>query len=289
MNKKLSTVLFLALLVAGGCSFLVYRMIGGRMGGGRQAATTRVVSAATDLKLGTILTAANLSTAEIAGTLPKGAILKPENAVGRGVISDISQGEPILESRLAVAGSGGGLAATIQKGMRACAIKVDEVVGVAGFVLPGMRVDVIISGDPPGSANHGEGTQVRTLLQNIAVLSAGTDIQKDAEGKPQQVRVVNVLVTPEQAQILSLATSLSPGGNSSHIQLVLRNPLDTEVADVTGTGIGQLFGGGPAAPPRLKTVGGVRQIKPTPTVYSIVVYNGSQRSEQKFVSGEGNQ
>ncbi len=288
MNRKLSTVLFLALLVAGGCSFLVYRMIGARLGGERQAATTRVVSAATDLKLGTILTAANLSTMEIAGALPKGAILKPENAVGRGVVSDISQGEAVLESRLAVAGSGGGLAATIRKGMRACAIKVDEVVGVAGFVTPGMRVDVLISGDPPG-ANHGEGTQVRTLLQNIEVLSAGTDIQKDAEGKPQQVRVVNVLVTPEQAEILSLATSLSPGGNSSHIQLVLRNPLDTELAEVAGTGIGQLFGGGPASPPRLKTAGIVREMKPAPTVYSIVVYNGSQRSEQKFVSPEGNQ
>ena len=83
-----------------------------------------------------------------------------------------------------------------------------------------MRVDVLISGDPPGSVNHGDGTQVRTLLQNIEVLSAGTDIQKDAEGKPQQVRVVNLLVTPDQAQVLSVAASLNPGGNSGHIQLV---------------------------------------------------------------------
>ena len=290
MNKKLLPVLIMALLVAGGCSFLVYRMIGSKMGGGRQAATTRVVSAASDIKLGTILTAANLTTIEIAGALPKGAILKPENAVGRGVIADISQGEPILESRLAVAGSGGGLAAIISKGMRACAVKVDEVVGVAGFVTPGMRVDVLVSGDPPGSANHGEGTQVRTLLQNIQVLSAGTDIQKDAEGKPQQVRVVNVLVTPEQAEILSLATSLNPGGNAGHIQLVLRNPLDTDMAQVPGTGIGQLFGGVAPAKPRLRPVMGAMQApRPAPAVYSIVVYNGSQRSEQKFVSAEGNQ
>jgi pilus assembly protein CpaB len=290
MNKKILPVLFLALLVAGGCSFLVYRMIGSKMGGGHQAATTRLVSAASDIKLGTILTAANLTTIEIAGPLPKGAILKPENAVGRGVIADISQGEPILESRLAVAGSGGGLAAIISKGMRACAIKVDEVVGVAGFVTPGMRVDVLVSGDPPGSANHGEGTQVRTLLQNIQVLSAGTDIQKDAEGKPQQVRVVNVLVTPEQAEILSLATSLNPGGNAGHIQLVLRNPLDTDMPQVPGTGIGQLFGGAAPAKPQLRRVTGAMQApRPAPAVYSIVVYNGSQRSEQKFVSAEGNQ
>ena len=83
------------------------------------------------------------------------------------------------------------MAATIRKGMRACAIKVDEVVGVAGFVTPGMRVDVLVSGNPPGAANNSDGTQVRTVLQNIEVLSAGTDIQKDAEGKPQAVRVAN--------------------------------------------------------------------------------------------------
>src|SRR5579864_2881621 len=119
-NRKLPTVLLLALLVAGGCSFVVYRMIGAKMGGSaHQAAVTGVVSAATDIKLGTILTAANLGTTEIAGALPKGAILKPELAVGRGVIADISQGEPILDSHLAAAGSGGGLAATIRKGMRA--------------------------------------------------------------------------------------------------------------------------------------------------------------------------
>ncbi len=93
---------------------------------------------------------ADLTTTEIVGPLPKGAILKREDAVGRGVISDLYQGEPILESRLAAVGSGGGLAATIPQGMRACAVKVDDVVGVAGFVTPGMRVDVLISGNPPG-------------------------------------------------------------------------------------------------------------------------------------------
>ena len=151
MNRRLITVLLCAFLVAGGCSLLVYRIIGVRMTGARKAATTRVVSAAADVKLGTILTAANLSTIDIAGTLPKGAILKPENAIGRGLVSDISQGEPLLESRLAPAGSGGGLAATIRKGMRACAVKVDEVVGVGGFVTPGMRVDVLVAGILRGS------------------------------------------------------------------------------------------------------------------------------------------
>ena len=116
------------------------------------------------------------------------------------MVADIYQGEPILDGRLAAPGSGGGLAATIPPGMRACAVKVDEVVGVAGFVTPGMRVDVLVSGDAPGNPDPREGTEVKTLLQNIQVLSAGTDIQKDAEGKPQQVHVVNLLVTPDQAR-----------------------------------------------------------------------------------------
>ena len=284
MNRRLITVLVCAFLVAGGCSLLVYRIIGARVNGARRSATTRVVSASADIKLGTVLTASNLTTTEIAGALPKGAILKPENAIGRGVIADISQGEPILESRLAPAGSGGGLAAIIRKGMRACAVKVDEVVGVAGFVTPGMRVDVLVSGEPPGTAAGG--TQVRTVLQNIEVLSAGTDIQKDAEGKAQPVRVVNLLVAPEQAEVLSLALS----GNGNHIQLVLRNPLDTETATVAGTGMAQMFGGVAVAGQKPQTLPMVKRTpKPPPDVYAIEVYNGSQKTEQKFVVAEGNQ
>ena len=104
-----------------------------------------------------------------------------------------------------------------------------------------MRVDVLVSGNPPG-ANAAEGVVTKTILQNIQVLSAGTDIQRDSSGKPLQVQVVNLLVTPEQAEMLSLAS------NSLKIQLVLRNPLDTEIAKVPSTAMGTLLGG-PAPPP----------------------------------------
>jgi pilus assembly protein CpaB len=171
--------------------------------------------------------------------------------------------------------------------MRACAIKVDDVVGVAGFVTPGMRVDVLISGNPPGATNPTVGPKVKTLLQNIEVLSAGTDIQKDSEGKPQQVQVVNLLVTPEQAEDLSLASS------QTHVQLVLRNPLDNEMAETAGSAVGNLYSG-------IKTV----EPPPTPKVIStaprppkttsaaasrfllIEVYNGSKQSEAKFEASE---
>src|ERR1700761_1953134 len=234
MNRRLATVLFSAFAVAAICSYLVYRVIGNRLGA-VQPKTTRVIVAATDIKLGSLLRDVDLSTADFVGSLPKGAILKKEDAIGRGVVSNLYQGEPIIDSRLAAAGSGGGLAATIRQGMRACAVKVDEVVGVAGFVTPGMRVDVLISGNPPGPVNPAEGTKVRTLFQNVEVLSAGTDIQKDNEGKPQQVQVVNLLVTPEQAELLSLAST------QTHIQLVLRNPLDTQVAQLSGSALARLY------------------------------------------------
>lgn len=278
MNRRLTSILLTAFLLAAGCSYLVYRLVVGRLAAGAPAKTTRVIAANADIKLGSVLRDADLTTVEMAGTLPKGVIVKREDAVGRGVISDLHQGEPILDSRLAAAGSGGGLAATIPQGMRACAVKVDDVVGVAGFATPGMRVDVLISGVPPGATNTEP--QVATLLQNIEVLSAGTDIQKDAEGKPKPVQVVNLLVTPEQAESLSLAS------NQTKIQLVLRNPLDTKIAEPPGIAMANLFGDR-NAPPRPS---GVRRTEPKPSrVYVIQVFNGSKKTEQKFGSGEEQQ
>jgi pilus assembly protein CpaB len=279
MNRRLFFILVSAFVVAAACSYLVYRVIGNRLGAVTQK-TTRVIVAVNDVKLGSVLKDADLSTTDIVGTIPKGAILKPADAIGRGVVSDLYQGEPILESRLAAVGSGGGLAATIRQGMRACAVKVDEVVGVAGFVTPGMRVDVLISGLPPGPVNPAEGTKVRTLLQNLEVLSAGTDIQKDAEGKPQQVQVVNLLVTPDQAEILSLAS------NQTHIQLVLRNPLDTQLSKTTGTAVGNLFTDGGAVKPKPVAH---RASPPPARLYLVEIFTGSKRTETKFGTGEGKQ
>jgi pilus assembly protein CpaB len=277
MNRRLLTVLLFALVVAGVASLLVYRMLNQKVAANHASRTIKVVAASADIKLGTILNASNLTTIEIAGALPKGVLVKPEDAIGRGVISDLYQGEPILDSRLAPKGSGGGLAANIKQGMRACAVKVDEVVGVAGFVTPGMRVDVLASGDPPGNPNPHEGTKVKTLLQNIEVLSAGTDIQKDAEGKPQQVHVVNLLVSPEQAELLSLAST------HAQIQLVLRNPLDTKMAQVKTTGMGSIFSDGDVvAAVKVHSHGAPRPVRSV----AVEVINGSKRSETKFAAPE---
>jgi pilus assembly protein CpaB len=280
MNRRVLAILLVAFVVAGVFTFVVIRMLRNQATASQPAATTRVVAAKSNIKLGAILTADNLSSIEITGTPPKGTILDKERskAVGRGVLSDIYEGEPIIENRLAAIGSGGGLAATIPQGMRACAVKVDEVVNVSGFVTPGMRVDVLISGRPPGQDNAKRGTESRTLLQNIQVLSAGTDYQKDSEGKAKTVQVVNLLVTPEQAELLSLAT------NQVKIQLVLRNPLDTKIAAVPGTATSNLFTGETVKPSKL-----LGAKKAAPRYITVVVFNGSKMTTEKFPSPGGHQ
>jgi len=263
---------------------LVYRLVGMRIASAKPQPATRVVAAAADIKIGTVLSATDLTTVQIQGTVPKNAILDAKNAIGRGVTSNIYANEPILESRLAPVGSGGGLASTIKDGYRAIAVRVDQVVGVAGFVTPGMHVDVLISGVPPSAqGGGGNNTQVRTVLQNIEVLSAGTDIQKDAEGKPQQVQVVNLLVTPEQAQVLALAS------NETRIQLVLRNPLDQKVAPVQGTAMTNLFleQSQPASKPKL--TGPVRVPKKAAEEFHVTVINGSTVKDEKFAAPGGKQ
>jgi pilus assembly protein CpaB len=279
MNKRLSRILFFAFIVAAACSYVVYRVAGKQMNGGAKPQTTKIMVAAHDLEIGTLISDTDLKVGEWVGTPPKGTLVAKEAVVGRGVVSALYEGEPVLDSRLAPAGSGGGMAATIRPGMRACAVKVDDVVGVSGFVVAGMRVDVLVSGTAPG-ASAADGPKVKTVLQNIEVLSAGTNLQKDNEGKPVQVPVVNLLVTPEQAEVLSLAS------NQTHIQLVLRNPLDTDKTKTPGVVMASLFSDGAAAP---KPKAPVRRSPPVAAsapvparIFLVEIMNGSKRSEEKF-------
>jgi pilus assembly protein CpaB len=142
--------------------------------------------------------------------------------------------EPVLEGRLALRGSGVGLAPIIPVGMRAVSVRVSDVAGVAGFVLPGLRVDVLVTGRPPGGDN---GSVTTTCLQNILVLSAGQTIQADARGQAINTPTVTLLVSPEQAEVLTLA------GNEGRIQLVLRNSSDQEIAKTPGSQVQALYGG----------------------------------------------
>jgi pilus assembly protein CpaB len=299
MNRRLLLILICALIGGASASFLVYRWVGNRAAAAPP--TAQVVVAARDLQIGTLIGPEDVRMGSWVGTLPKGALPKLDGALNRGAIANMYEGEPIIADRLAAAGSGGGLAAIIPPGLRASAVRVDEVVGLAGFVTAGMRVDVLMSGIPPGG-NPSEGSRVNTLLQNIQVLSAGENLQKDSEGKPHPVQVVNLLVAPEQAEKLTLASS------QTHIQLVLRNPLDMAMASPPGALMSELFGTSAACPtrtpgstlnaqPRAKRIETARpapQAPPAPArlpdiparIQVVEVINGVTRTEVKFTVRE---
>jgi pilus assembly protein CpaB len=293
MKRRVLIVLACAAVFAGCASYIVYRILGSHTSAATQTPLVEVIVAAHDLEVGSLVGPRDLRTAKWFGALPKGAAAKPDGILNRGVVAKVYEGEPVLVDRLSAPGAGGGLAATIPPGKRACAVKVNDVVGVAGFVLPGMRVDVLISGVPPG-APPDSGPRVKTLLQNIEVLSAGTNIQKNSDGKAQQVQVVNLLVDPGQAEILSLA------GNESHIQLVLRNPMDTEITKPPGTAMAELFDGSGATTARVsaaarpapeRTPVRVEPSAPAPTpvapTRTIEVINGLTRTDARFpIAGE---
>src|SRR4051794_2299246 len=126
MNRRLMIILLCAFVVAAGASFVVYRLVGKQLGG--TGHRVNVIVAARDLQVGALIKATDLKLGSVVGEAPKGAILKIESAVGRGVVSPVYTDEPLNEKRLAAPGSGGGLAATIPAGMRACAVKVDDVI-----------------------------------------------------------------------------------------------------------------------------------------------------------------
>jgi pilus assembly protein CpaB len=228
-------------LIVVGCSLLwsllvatIFYRVAAKAGTRRAAEQTRpLVVAARPLPLGDVISADSIRLAEVPESLfPKSGFSKKEDVLGRPVVSRIEADEPLLDSRLAAKGSGVGLAPMIPPGMRAAAVRVNDVVGVAGFVLPGMRVDVLVTGHPSGR----DDTVTNTVLQNIAVLSAGTTIQPDAKGQPISATVVTLLVDLEQAQALTLANT------EGRIQLVLRNGTDQKVTPTRGQQLRELYG-----------------------------------------------
>jgi len=292
MNRRLISVLVFALVVASITSYVLYRVILVRVqsqGQGRTVATNRLVVAKHDIQIGAVIADADLDDAAWGAPIPEEALKNRADIIGRGVIATIYQNEPVLLRRLAPKGAGAGLAATIPVGMRAVALRVNEVVGLAGFVVPGMHVDVLMVGNAPTLDQARFGTLSRTILQNIAVLSAGQSLDRTSDGKPQSVQVVNLLVTPDQAEILNLAMS------ETKVQLVLRNPLDTKTETPPGTSIAGLFGGrgrlplaladGPSLRPPV-AIPVTAAPPPAPTVQREVsrveMFRGVKKSEETF-------
>jgi pilus assembly protein CpaB len=272
--------LALAIISGGAAAYLAMQYI-------RQQATplmasppknAQVVVAAHDMPLGSVLGERDVKTIEwVGGAVPVGFIGSVPEALGRGLITPVLENEPILEAKLAGKGAGGGLPVIIDQGMRAVSVAVDQVVGVAGFVLPSTRVDVLLTmNDAAGSKEP----STKVIMQNVRTLAAGQSIQQDKEGKAQSVPVVTLLVTPEQAETLALAA------NQGRIQLALRNMLDTLHVETRGTRVSALLFGPPgrlATPAKRTPAAVVRELSvPEPSQTVIEVFRGGVRSLQKF-------
>jgi pilus assembly protein CpaB len=222
MNRFRMMVLgFFALALSILVTFVVYRTLNQRLNP-RASETTKVVVAAEKIALGTRLEEKHLRAIAWPVNSPlEGSFQAPQELVGRGVIIPLVMNEPIVEPKLAPREAGAGLTTAIPEGMRAVGVKVNDVIGVAGFALPGTRVDVILTGSPD---DRGTDTS-KIVLENVQVLAAGQNVEQDASGRPQNVQVITLLVTPEDSQKLALASA------DGKIQLALRNPMDLKMED----------------------------------------------------------
>lgn len=286
MKKEMSRFAFVfvaALLIAAGASILLFRVVGANTHHSTAAApaTSTILFAKRDLPVGVLIEARDITEGQWVGQAPPQAARKKEDILDRGVVASIYEGEPIWLDRVAVKGAGAGLAATIPNGKRAVALRVNEVIGLAGFVLPGMHVDVIASGAPQNGSGAND-VVARTILQNIEVLSAGQKLEHSTDGKPIEVQVVNLLVTPDQAEILSLASS------ETKVQLVLRNPLDEGDKRTDGAvlhtilapaGQGALYSRSSAGGPRAQPQKASARLIP---VVVVEVYHGAKKTEESF-------
>lgn len=284
MDRRFLTVVGASLLFALVVSLIFYQMVAGARQRGTRAARgdlQDVVMAARVLSQGIVLAAADVKLAKVpADQFPKGGFAKIDEVVGRPVASSILADEPVREGRLAARGSGLGLGSVIPNGMRAVSVRVNDVVGVAGFVLPGMRVDVLVTGRPARE----EGSVTKTILQDILVLSAGKNIEPDARGQPVNVPVVTLLVTPEQAETLTLASEW-------RIQLVLRNSGDRAIEPTPGRALDQILGRPVAAAPapvrRPRAAAAAAAAPPPPQplppklVEDVVVIRGTQKTVEQ--------
>ncbi len=274
MNRtRLLMIGVVALALGAFVSLFVYKNLAGRPA--TVEAGADVIVAADDIQVGSRVEEHDVRVARFpASGLPPGAYTKRSQVMGRGVIIPNSKGEFILPSKLAPENAGAGLPALIPPGMRAVSVRVNEVVSVAGFVGPGTRVDVLLTGTPNGSSE----SQTTTVLQNVAVIASGQRLERNAAGEAQTTPVITLLTSPEDAERLTLASA------EGKIQLVLRNPLDTHQDPVAAENAKGLYmGGTPVAARPHVTVRPVRQkTEPPPTspsVLSIEVYQGDKKPD----------
>ena len=276
-TRRLGLALFAALVISLGITSVFYLRVMKAQASNRPK-TRRIVAAATDLQPGSPISADNLTEINWPENVPlDGLFDKKEDVAGHVLMYMVAANEPVLRRDLASSASLG-LAAKIPDGMRATAVKTNEVMNVAGFIFPGSRVDVLVT-------LHGESnasSTARTVLQDVQVLSTGTKMDPDPNGKPENVTVVTLLVTPEQSEKLALAE------NQGTIQFVLRNSGDSANAATPAVDMAELTG----APKKPEETANPKRIAPVtaavkaPEPYVVETVANGKTTVSKFPVGQ---
>ncbi len=276
MNRtRLLFIGFVALALGALVSYMVYHNLQPKGTAPAQAGVD-VVLAANDIQVGARIEDKDVKVVKLpSGDLPPNYFRQKSQVTGRGVILPISRGDFLLPNKLAGEHAGSGLPSLIPPGMRAVSVRVNEVISVAGFVQPGTRVDVMLTGNPAGASEP----QTTTVLENVFVIATGQRLERNSTGDPQMAAVITLLVSPDDAQKLALASS------QGHIQLALRNPLDTRQEDLAAARAGSLYRPGsapqPAGRPKPKRVAAPAP-PPVPAFWPVEVIRGTQKDVTKF-------
>ena len=275
MNRtRMLMVLVVALLAGGGLAYATYDYLENVPVQTVEVPTRPVVVAQTDLSLGVELTASDLRVVDWpVRSVPDGAFDDAAQLEGRGLIRSVSRHEPILSSKVAAPGAGAGLPPIIPPGQRAVSIRVNEVIGVAGYVLPGTHVDLLVTAS---TTNRVEDTTTKLVLADVEVLAAGTRLERDLQGdEPIQATVVTLLVTPEQSERLALAST------EGKIQLALRNPFDDSRPETPGVSPEQLLARGRPRPTPTRAVPAAPAPRPSapPPPPTVEVIRGNVREQ----------
>ena len=277
MNRnRLMLIGFIALALGVLASFAVYKNLQSKSGA-KSVPGEDIIVAAEDLQVGAKIEDKDIKLVHFpSADLPAGVFHIRGKLIGRGVVLPIARGEFILTSKVAGENAGSGLPALIPPGMRAVSVRVNDTSSVAGFVLPGTRVDVLLTGNPEGSNEQ----QTTTVLENVAVIANGSRLERSSTGEAQTTPVITLLVSPDDAEKLTLAS------NQGHIQLALRNPTDTKHEELAAVKSRALYGFAP--PPPVASTPKPRHVTTTPpppsmpTAYTIEVYKGDKKEESKF-------
>jgi len=276
MNRKYRTlvVLLVAVAVASGASYFVYRAVSNIPVREIEVKSYYVAIATKALPVGTMLGPGDVKLVAWPASSPvAGGYTKVEEVVNRGLIAPVVENEPLTATKLAPIEAGAGLAPTIATGMRAISVKVNEVIGVAGFVVPGTHVDVVVT------IGRQEDSISRVIVSNVQVLTAGTKYDQDQakDGKPVPSSVVTLLVTPPDAERIALAAT------EGSIMLALRNPLDATTTETKGTRLASLMGA-PDPAPVVRVAKGVPKAAipapappPPPAIYQVETIRAAKR------------